>query len=262
MIRSKIDIVKLDFSLVYSQKEVYVYNPLFDISSSEKIPMLIMHDGHNLFLKETSAFGETWNIQETLDYFYPKNKIIVCGIPESSIKRYDLYSPFKFEGNMDLILNQTEIKGGLGDCYLSWIINVLIPYMKKNYPINEKEIYMAGSSMGGLISLYAGFKYPEVFRKIGVFSPAMWFCEESMHAYINNNFNPNLSIYLDIGTEETSNKKIKEFKFIYLNGARRLKSLFISLKTVDFFYLEAVGDKHNESAWAKRFKWFYNWLIE
>ncbi|MFA7076345.1 MAG: alpha/beta hydrolase-fold protein [Candidatus Izemoplasmatales bacterium] len=262
MMRSRIDTITLDFPLDKCQKEIYLYNPLFDISSNKRLPLLIMHDGHNLFFKEKSAFGETWKVKETLDSLYPKNKIIICGIPESSIKRYDLYSPFRLEAETNLISNEIEINGGLGDLYLDWIMSTVIPHMKNNYPIDDQKIYMAGSSMGGLISLYAGFKYPKTFKKIGAFSPAIWFCEKSIYEFIEKNFHSSLSIYLDVGTEETSNVSIKNFNYIYLGGARKINNLLNRMKTKNLLYLEVIGGEHNEKSWAKRFKHFCNWLIE
>ena len=106
------------------------------------------------------------------------------------------------------------------------------------------------------------YPYGKTFKKIGAFSPAIWFCEKSIYEFIEKNFHSSLSIYLDVGTEETSNVSIKNFNYIYLGGARKINNLLNRMKTKNLLYLEVIGGEHNEKSWAKRFKHFCNWLIE
>lgn len=245
-------------------KTVYVYLPDISPKQSPKMPLLIMHDGHNLFFPETSAFGETWKAKETLDELAKKEgtKLIVAGIAEPSYERFHQYSPFVSKLGVKFLPGiGDETAGGKGDTYLSWVVQTIIPYFQSHYAIDSDNLFMAGSSMGGFISLYAAYRYPGLFAKVGVFSPAMWFAEGDMLSYIETHHRPFPGIYLDIGTSETSNPNNPDFPHIYLSGAKRLFRLLKKLGTTDLLYVEEADATHSENAWARRFPKFCEWLL-
>ena len=130
-----------------------------------------MHDGQNLFDSSMSYSGE-WSVDETLNKLYSEKnlKLIVVGIDNGESKRLDEYSPWK----------NKKYGGGEGEAYTKFIVETLKPYIDDNYKTlkDKNNTAIIGSSMGGLVSHYAGLKYPKVFGKIGVFSPAFWFAPE------------------------------------------------------------------------------------
>ena len=129
-----------------------------------------MHDGQNLFDKATSFAGE-WGIDEAMDSI--KNACIVVGIDNGGLKRMYEYNP-----------NDTKQYGrGEGRAYLAFIVNNLKPFIDKKYRTlpGKQYTWMAGSSMGGLITFYAGLYYPQVFGGLGVFSPSFWIAPQSKH---------------------------------------------------------------------------------
>ena len=130
-----------------------------------------MHDGQNLFDAATSYSGE-WGVDETLDRLHASGDwgCIVVGIDNGGADRLNEYAPWV----------NAQYGGGQGDEYLDFLADNLKPYMDANYrtlPARQHTGIM-GSSMGGLISLYATLKKPQVFGRAGVFSPAFWFNPE------------------------------------------------------------------------------------
>ncbi|MFQ5435788.1 MAG: alpha/beta hydrolase, partial [Anaerolineae bacterium] len=120
---------------------------------------------------------------------------------------------------------------------------------------------IAGSSMGGLISLYAYFRHPELFGFAGVLSPAFWFGGYAIFGYIEHApFVPG-KIYLDVGTREHGNS-LPEILTLRARSrrtygkVRHMKRLLVQkgFRPVhDLLHVEAPRAIHNEAEWAKRF---------
>jgi alpha-glucosidase len=138
-------------------------------SSGELFPVIYMHDGQNLFDNATSFAGE-WKVDEILDslYTYRGFSAIVVGIYNDEKERINEYSPWK---------NDSLGIGGDGDKYVKFIVNTLKPFIDRHYRTlsGRENTAIMGSSMGGLISLYAALEYPEVFGNAAIFSPSLWF---------------------------------------------------------------------------------------
>lgn len=164
-------------------RQIRIYLPPGYASSSERYPVLYMHDGQNLFDKATSFSGE-WGLDETLNQLTEAGKtagVIVVGIDNGGDFRIAEYSPWKNKAH----------GGGEGAAYLQFIVETLKPYIDQRYRTlpQQQHTGLAGSSLGGLISLYGAVTYPNVFGKIGVFSPAFWFNPE-IFDYTRRNFSP------------------------------------------------------------------------
>jgi len=245
-------------------KTVHIYLPT-GYDGSTRFPVLYMHDGHNLFDASTSAFGTIWNVHQSLDKIEQETgmNLIVVGIDCPSPKRFDEYSPWiNHEMREYKSYLQQDSAGGEGEQYIDWLVRELKPSIDRRYCTNPNLTYLAGSSMGGLISLYAGYRYPDVFHKIGVFSPAVWFAKQSLLDYLDQSFDNRLGVYLDIGTAETSNASVTGFPKIYLTGARAVRDLLQKKGIRDLLYVEAEGEVHSEAAWAKRFPNFAQWILK
>jgi alpha-glucosidase len=122
-----------------------------------------MHDGQNLFDNATSFAGE-WKVDEILDslYTYRGFSAIVVAIYNDDKERINEYSPWK---------NDSLGIGGDGDKYVKFIVNTLKPFIDRHYRTlsGRENTAIMGSSMGGLISLYAALEYPDVFGNAGIF---------------------------------------------------------------------------------------------
>ncbi len=146
-------------------RRIWIYLPPDYKIVKKHYSVLYMHDGQNLFDDATSYSGE-WGVDEYLDSIFTLNKkeVIVVGIDNGLSKRMNEYNPYSFK----------QFGIGEGDKYVDFLVKTLKPFIDKHYKTlaDKKNTYVAGSSMGGLISLYAVMKYPSVFGGAGIFSPA------------------------------------------------------------------------------------------
>lgn len=225
-------------------RRIWIYLPESYQTSNKKYPVLYMHDGQNVFDDATSGYGE-WGVDEALDSLGPKNKeIIVVAIDNGGDKRINEYSPYDME----------KYGKGEGDQYVDFLAKTLKPYIDKNYRTrkNAKNTFIAGSSMGGLISFYALLKYPKVFGGAGVFSPAFWITPQL------KNINPGQAkkvkgkIYFYAGQLE-SETMVSDMLNVFEQMRKYSKA---KMQTV----IRAEG-KHNEQTWRKEFPLFYRWMF-
>lgn len=236
-------------------RDLLVYLPPSYMHGLRRYPVLYMHDGQNLFDEVTSFTGE-WRVDETLQELSREGlEAIVVGVPNMGPERLNEYSPFV----------DTRHGGGQGDAYVQFLaetVKPLIDSLFRTQPDRETTGIM-GSSMGGLISLYAFFRRPETFGFAGVMSPSFWFADRAIFPYIKKTLFAAGRIYLDMGTDE--------YPFIRPGLRRRVKARFKSRRYLadtrhlygtllqkgyrpkeDVLYLEEKGARHEEAAWARR----------
>ncbi len=258
---SKIETYKLNITQLDRPRTIRVYLPSDYEENDKKFDVLYMHDGHNLFSKQASGFGEIWDAHLALDDFFQKHRfgIILVGIDCDHIHRFDEYSPWE-SNEVNKVIPYLPLRsyGGEGDLYISWIVNELIPEINQKFKTTGTN-YMAGSSMGGFVSLYAGFKYPNVFKKIGAMSCAFWFKKAEMIKLIKENYNSDLEIYLDVGTKEGLNND--EISKLYLNDTVEVANMLKALGSKNLMLKIAEGEIHSEQAWKRRFPGFLEWLL-
>lgn len=255
------------------KRKIRVLLPIDYYENKEKrYPVIYMHDGQNLFDHSLSYSGHSWEVRETLDRMQQEGLIdgfIVVGIDnnQEGHKRLDEYSPWENEEIGKLLSNRLGVEngaGGEGEKYAEFIVNTLKPYIDDNFRTlnNRENTIVAGSSMGGFISLYIGFRYQNVFSKVGAFSTAAWFKEGELLEFLREQGQiEKMKVYLDIGTEETSNEDDPNFKDYYINGTIRIyETLCEFMDKEDIKLIIDEGATHSEIYWAKRFKEFINFI--
>jgi predicted alpha/beta superfamily hydrolase len=210
-----------------------------------------MHDGQNLFDDATSYSGE-WGVDDYLDSLgMNANDCIVVAVDNGGLRRMNEYSPYDFDLGTRGASPHTN--KGEGNEYVDFLVKTLKPYIDKNYRTakNKANTAIAGSSMGGLISLYAVLKYPRVFGAAGIFSPAFWIAPQ---------------IFADINTK---GKKVHARIYFYagkLEGENMVPDMlraYEGLSKVSRSKLQAVirdDGKHNEATWRREFPLFYEWI--
>jgi predicted alpha/beta superfamily hydrolase len=124
-------------------RRIWLYLPPDYHTSTRHYPVLYMHDGQNLF-QEWSAFGEEWGVDETIDAM--ERKCIVVGVDnggEHRLREYKLH-------------DDEEFGKGEGRPYLAFLVETLKPFIDRSYrtKTGREHTWIAGSSMGGLISLW------------------------------------------------------------------------------------------------------------
>ncbi len=232
-----------------TSRKIWIYLPPDYVTSGKKYPVVYMEDGQNLFNDATSFSGE-WKIDETLNVLFSQHKTdaIVIGIENGGAERLNEYSPWK----------NAKYGGGKGDLYTDFLANTLKPYVDKHYRTLKQPKYTAliGSSMGGLISFYAGVKYPNKFGKLGIFSPSFWFAPQDLTFYLRKNA-----------------KKLKNSKIYFYAGLKESEEMVSDIKKAEAELLkQGVSEKniktkfskdgtHSESYWSQEFGKAFEWLF-
>lgn len=229
-------------------RNILVYLPPdYGQNPERRYPVLYMHDGQNLMNPADAFGGVAWEVDETAQNLILANQIepiIIVGIYNSGEKRIDEYTPTKSEGG------RMRGRGGLADQYGRMIIEEIKPFIDREYLTKPDREFTAlgGSSLGGLVSLYLGFKRPDVFSRLAVISPSVWWANNQIIreiALVGERLP--LRIWLDIGKKEGSRIK---------HQVRALKEILLAngwKSDLDLAYYEIPEARHEESAWAQRF---------
>ena len=224
-------------------RRLWIYLPEGYDQSEERFPVIYMHDGQNLF-DESNSFGNEWGIDETLDE--NKGRMIVVGIDNGEEHRMAEY-----------MLHDNEEHGAAeGALYLKDIAEAVKPYVDacvRTIPGRE-HTSVAGSSMGGLITLYAGIYMPQIFGSVGIFSPAFWLdapgiFEEAKAAASQNQLPQRWYFYAGALESETM-----------IAEAATMVTIFKEFPQYDVTYQLDSGGIHDENVWKNYFPFFYEWM--
>lgn len=219
------------------KRSIYVYTPPVLIKQGNKFPVIYFHDGQNLFDPQRSVFGVTWELEKTLNRLIQNKMIppvIVVGIDNTPDRI------FEYTFSRDLQSPQT---GGGANLYLDFITKELIPSIEKRFPASADKI-MVGSSLGGLISLYAAITRPNIFSKVAALSPSIWWDERKILKLTLGASELTKVLYVDSGTVGGERPQdVMDLDYIIRNkfgGKIHFKSVI------------AQGSSHDEASWAKR----------
>mgnify|MGYP005843133317 CR=1 FL=1 len=231
-----------------NRRDINVYLPPSYDTGMDRYPVLYMHDGQNLFDRGTSYAGVEWQVDETMETLARRGiEAIVVGIANMGERRLAEYSPF----------DDPEHGLDLGDAYLAFIADTLKPFIDRSFRTRPEPEHTAiiGSSLGGLISLYALFHRPDSFGMAGVLSPALWFANGAIFADLERTTGNPGRIYLSVGTAERPE---------LLKTTRKLRRLLTArgYGKEQLHYHEARGAEHHETAWAERFPAVVRWLLK
>ena len=233
--------------------------------------LLIMHDGQMLFQEDSTWNGQEWGVDECLDSLFAQDKIpavLVVGIwniKEHRHRNYFPQAPFEslevdFKDSL-LGKKRTGQEQALfsaspnSDDYLRFIFDEVLPYTQNHYEI-EEAIYMMGSSMGGLISMYAALKYPKKLAGVACLS-THW------PGIFTNANNPIPDAFIDyIGQHKKEAKKTLWYfdrgdatlDALYPPHQDRADALFRSWNLAEgqFESRTFPGAPHEETAWRER----------
>ncbi len=231
-----------------SRRDVIAYLPQAYMSEPERqFPVFYLHDGQNLFDGRTSyVAAHSWRATETADALTAAGKMeptILVGIANTGVKRMTEYTPTR----------DARLGGGAGDRYGRLLVEELKPLVDQTFRTlpGREHTGMGGSSLGGLITLALGLKYPEVFGRLAVMSPSVWWSQRSILNIVSefraSDSRPRPRIWLDMGTAEGL-RHLRDTDLLH----RRLR-LRGWKDGVDLQYLRVEGAQHNEDAWAARF---------
>jgi enterochelin esterase-like enzyme len=227
-------------------REVTVYVPPgYDEKAAEPYPLLILQDGQNLFDPETSFIrGQTWRVAETADEAIGAGDVrpvVIAGVANGGEKRLAEYTPSR------------DWKMGGGDAwrYGDMVLQELLPYLRSEYRVTQDaaQTGIGGSSLGGLVSLWMGLRYPETFGKMAVLSPSVWWNHKYIVSYVGDRAGETErrpKIWLDVGDAE-GRRTVADAELL----AARLR-MHGWRGGVDLHFERVVGGTHNEASWAGR----------
>jgi predicted alpha/beta superfamily hydrolase len=228
--------------------DLIVYFPPGYDASDERFPVLYLQDGQNLFDPATAFCGQDWGAGKTTDSLIFRGVIqplILVGIYNAGLARVDEYTEYR---------DRRSGHGGKAPQYARMIVEELKPFMDVTQRTLPDRINtgIAGSSLGGLLSLAVGLWYPDIIGKIGVMSPSVWWGHRSILQTVRKAIidEPPARLWLDTGTQEGGRPETTT------RNARLLRDALIRKgwrEGVDLSYTEAEGAGHNERAWGERF---------
>ncbi len=236
-----------------NRRDILVYVPPgYDESPTKRYPVLYMHDGQNIFDAATAFAGVEWGVDEAAERLIKSGAIapcIVVGI-ENTPARADEYTPFA----------DAKYGGGDGDAYLTFIAKTVKPFIDQRYRTlpDRAHTYIAGSSLGGLISLYAACEYSETFSRFGVIAPSIWWSDFRIMTLVRETkFPADAKLWVEVGRGDVvSREEARTSKpSRYLRTCRELSALLEKRGLTcegRQHYAEYPGAFHDEGAWAAR----------
>ena len=226
-------------------RDLIVYLPPgYDASPERSYPILYLHDGQNLFDPATAFIkGRTWQVRESADAAIEAGEVeplIIVGIYNTGDRRLAEYTHER----------DWQMGGGEADSYGALITKELMPWFADRYRVKagREHTGIGGSSLGGLVSLYLGLKYPEVFGRLAVLSPSVWWNHKSILGVLDESA-PGLQhkprIWLDVGDHE-GRMTLRDTELL----ARRLKAN--GWNDASLHFERVHGGTHDEGSWAGR----------
>ena len=229
----------------------YVYLPeSYDRDLERRYPVLYMFDGHNVFFDADATFGKSWGMKDYMDA--SGKDLIIVGIACNSEgnRRLNEYTPVSFDYEP---LGHFEAQG---EIYMKWLVEELKPYIDSTYRTipDRKHTFIAGSSMGGLMSLYSVCCWNHVFSKAACLSPSLWITSEPFMSMLESaQLQTDTCIYMDYGSEELPNHEGSDRALIWVQQLLMSKGVYPTLRIVP-------GGSHCEASWEKQIPVFMECL--
>lgn len=235
------------------ERHVYIYLPdTYYEDEDKRYPVLYMFDGQNVFFDEDASYGKSWGMNEYLESH--SVDMIVVGVESNSFTdngRIIEYSPFNYDD-----YNFGYIKGR-GRTYMNWLVHTLKPAVDEEYrTLPQREFtFIAGSSMGGLMSLYAISQYNRYFSKACALSPSIWTNYYEVRKFFDRNLDENTELFMNYGSSEFNNHSSKTRKnYIDLTSVIMKKGVFVTSRIVPY-------GEHCEAEWEMEVPLFMDFLL-
>lgn len=234
------------------QRNVYLYLPeTYEQDPQKRYPVLYMFDGHNVFFDSDATYGKCWGMKEYMDYTGTQILIVAVECNHSPDNgRLKEYTPFSFS---DPRFGKIESKGKLT---MDWFTTVLKPEIDRSYRTlpDREHTFLAGSSMGGLMTLYAILEYPQYFSRGAALSPSLWVAPRKLEQMIRSaNLLPDTFLYMDYGELELTNHANIQHQFARVTSLLMDKGILLESRIVP-------GGTHCEASWEKQLPFFMSLL--
>ena len=237
-----------------SPRKIYAYLPNGYQNCDRTYPVLYMFDGHNLFFDKTATYGKCWGLKKYLDKTSIPLVVIGQDCNHTGDDRLLEYSPYRGRGN-----NWFPKEEVYGEFTAKWFAEVLKPYCEKKFRIysDREHVGIAGSSMGGLMSMYVISAYNSVYSKAACLSSAIDTNYQALQKTIRTSpMSEDTRIYMDFGANEERTKKV----FARAIDAMLEISHLYEQKGCNVYPRVIVGGEHSEATWEKAVPVFLEYL--
>ena len=209
------------------QRRAYVYlPPMYEAQPERRFPVLYMFDGQNVFFNEDATYGKSWGVADYLDY--TDTPLIVAAIEcnaGANNERLVEYSPYRFDdptyGHFD----------------------------------GRAHTFIGGSSMGGLMSLYALLQYNDTYSRAAALSPSIWVAPDKLSGLVGRaKLTPGTVLYMDYGSREMGIHDGIRREFSNLSGKLMTRGIHLTSRIVP-------GGTHCEASWEKQLPFVFHTLL-
>ena len=236
------------------ERRTFVYLPDDWQTSGKRYPVWYMFDGHNLFFDSTATYGTCWGLKDYMDK-HPRAIVVAPECNHDGTKRLEEYSPYDFTWQEQLI-------HGTGTATLDWYVQELKPYIDSRFPTlpDRAHTFIGGSSMGGLMSLYAVTQYNAVFSRAACLSPSVRFSWQQVKAGLKKaRLDPDTRVYISWGEKEARGKHQMAQ---YTDKALEAAHLLAERGAAVYPYFQLNG-RHCEADWRRQLprcgKYLFGW---
>ena len=232
-------------------RRLHIYVPQRAMEEGRRCPVLYMFDRHNLFEDQEATYGKSWGLKDYLDH--SGLPLIVVGMEcnHEGNSRLVEYSPYTFTDH------QFGTIAGSGRQMMRWVVEELKPLIDRELPTltSRKDTWIAGSSMGGLMSLYAVTAFNDVYSRAACLSPSIWFATRSLDRLIRDaQFAPDTVIYMDYGSREMAHHDNMRKQYAAVTSRLLEKQVLLTSRIVP------NGD-HCEACWEEQIPFFMHILF-
>lgn len=230
-----------------------MYLPDDYLVSGKNYPVLYMFDGHNLFYDEDATYGKSWNLAHQIQWC--EKDLIVVGqeCSHQGNDRLSEYGPFPFYDP------DFGVFDGNGDGTMDFFIHDLKPYIDAHFPTlpSRKFTWIGGSSCGGIMALYAGYKYSRWYSKALVISPYIQAFYSTLLPDIAKTYiAKNTAIYFSWGAQEGRGHEFVNETMAITNTANLLLEKGVRVH----FNCKPLG-RHSEADWEEEAPDFLHFLM-
>lgn len=235
------------------RRTAYIYLPeSYAWDHNRQYPVLYMFDGHNVFFDSDATYGKSWGMQEYMDR--TGTQLIIAAVEcnhSPNHGRLIEYSPFDFSDS-----RCGSIKGR-GKETMEWLIHQFKPQIDRNYRTlsDRKHTSIAGSSMGGLMSIYALLEYNAFFSRAAALSPSLWTAPEKVSKMISEAaVAADTVLYMDYGSKEFQNQEMMHSQFRQCADRLMERGVMLHCRIVP-------GGNHCEASWERQIPFFVPTLL-
>ena len=248
-----------NYSPKNQNRTLHIYLPNDYDASAERYPVMYFFDGHNLFRDSDATYGKCWGLEAFLDGWQKKMIVVGMECGHEGRERLDEYCPYDVRGG-----SLGEIHG-MGEKTMEWIVHEVKPWVDnafRTYSFREAT-GIAGSSMGGLMSLYAAAAYNKYFSKAACLSSTITPCFADMgREILGHRLNADTRVYLSWGTQEAGGTRPEYEQNLTTHTARcnlAAKALLEEQRVQVKAYCQISG-RHCEADWEKQVPIFMDFL--